>query len=109
MANIWDARWVGAHLSDLLLAARWDDQSVASPHLASEEESSALVGRMSQPPAQAPISISISIRISAVLPVQIFGFVVIEEYRVQHILYDPGQNGCFNDSGSDQTRRGRPR
>ena len=62
MANVRNARWVGAQLSDLFLAARGDDQSVASPHLAPEEESSALVGCVPQPPAQASISIREVIR-----------------------------------------------
>ena len=77
MANIRNARWVGAQLSDLVLAARGDDQSVASAHLAPEEESSALVGCVPQPPAQASISKGTA---TTFLPVHIFIFVIIEEY-----------------------------
>ena len=49
MANVRNARWVGAQPSDLFLTARGDDQSVASAHLATEEES------VPQPPAQSSI------------------------------------------------------
>ena len=83
MANVRNARWVGAQLSDLFLAARGDDQSVASAHLAPEEESSALVGCVPQSPAQAFISISTNTATHHhILPVQIITFVVIEEHCV---------------------------
>ena len=83
MANIRNARWVGAQLSDLVLAARGDDQSVASAHLAPEEESSALVGCVPQPPAQASISISTNTATHHhILPVHIIIFIVIEEHCV---------------------------
>ena len=68
-----------------------------SAHLAPEEESSALVGCVPQPPTQASISISTSTATHhRILPVQIIIFVVIEEHCVQHILHDPGHNSCLS-------------